>query len=68
MSRSTLILCMLLAALAGCDGKLPQSEAAKKIGSIPKQTVDAASERTANALKQGEEKNREALDKAEKAN
>jgi hypothetical protein len=29
-------------ALAGCGDKVPQSEAAKKIGDIPKQTIDSA--------------------------
>ena len=42
--------------LSGCGDKVPQSEAAKKIGSIPKQTVDRAAERTKDALQQGAER------------
>ncbi len=68
MGRSTMIICALLAALAGCDGKVPESEAAKKIGSIPKQTIDSAASRTTDALKLGEGNNREAVEKAEKGN
>lgn len=68
MGRSTVICCMLFAALAGCDGKAPESEAARKIGSIPKQTIDSAASRTADALKLGEERNREAVEQSGKGN
>ncbi len=68
MGRSTLIVCALLAALAGCDGKIPESESAKKVGSIPKQTIDSAASRTTDALKLGEDNNRAAVEKAEKGN
>ena len=68
MSRSTMVVCMLLAALSGCDGKVPESEAAKKVGEIPKQTIDSAAGKTADAIKLGEDRNREAVEKAEKGN
>ncbi len=52
--------------LAACGDKVPQSEAAKKIGSIPKQTVDRAAERTTEALKQGAERTVQEEKRAEK--
>ena len=52
--------------LAACGDKVPQSEAAKKIGSIPKQTVDRAAERTTEALKQGVERTEQEEKRAEK--
>jgi predicted small lipoprotein YifL len=39
--------------LAGCGDKVPQSEAAKKIGDIPKQTIDAAKSGVSKAMEQG---------------
>jgi len=52
--------------VAACGDKVPQSEAAKKIGSIPKQTVDRAAERTTEALKQGAERTVQEEKRAEK--
>ena len=52
--------------LAACGDKVPQSEAAKKIGAIPKQTVDRAAERTTEALKQGVERTEQEEKRAEK--
>ncbi len=46
----------VLCLLAACGDKAPQSEAAKKIGNIPKQTVDKASAGVNDALKQGAER------------
>jgi hypothetical protein len=43
----------VLCLLAACGDKVPQSEAAKKIGDIPKQTVGKAAAGVNNALKQG---------------
>ena len=37
-------------ALAGCGDKVPQSEAAKKIGDIPKQTIDSAKSGVSKAM------------------
>ena len=46
----------VLCLLAACGDRVPQSEAAKKIGDIPKQTVDKASTGVNDALKQGAER------------
>jgi len=56
-SGKTIALLAIALLLAACGDKVPQSEAAKKIGSLPKQTVDRAAERTTEALKQGAERN-----------
>jgi hypothetical protein len=50
-------------ALAACGDKVPESEAAKKLGKVPKQTVDRAREGVNKALQQGVERTRDA-DKA----
>ena len=36
--------------LAACGDKVPQSEAAKKIGDIPKQTIDSAKSGVSKAM------------------
>ena len=61
--KSILLLATALA-LAGCGDKVPQSEAAKKIGSAPKQTVDKVTNDANKALQQGADRTREA-DKAD---
>jgi hypothetical protein len=63
LRAAILILALFVAA---CGDKVPQSEAAKKIGSIPKQTVDRAAERTTEALKQGAERSAREEERAEK--
>jgi len=50
---------LLLTCLAACS-KLPESREAKKIGNIPKQTIDKAQADLGKALQQGEERTREA--------
>ena len=55
----------LLGLLAGCGDKVPQSEAAKQVGSAPKQTVDKATQDSAKALQQGADRTREADRKSE---
>ncbi len=50
---------LLLACLAACS-KLSESEEAKKIGNMPKQTIDKAQADVGKALQQGEERTREA--------
>ena len=44
--------CALLAVLlvSACGDKVPQSEAAKKIGDIPKQTIDSARSGVSKAM------------------
>jgi predicted small lipoprotein YifL len=43
----------VFAVLAGCGDKVPQSEASKKLGDLPKQAVDKAASDAAKALQQG---------------
>ncbi|MFM9970770.1 MAG: hypothetical protein ACKVQK_20450 [Burkholderiales bacterium] len=50
------------AAVLGCDGKTPQSEAAKNVGSAPKQTVDKVVNEANKAIEQGEARTRDAID------
>ena len=49
----------LVAALAGCGDKVPESEAARRVGAAPKQTVDKATDDAAKALQQGADRTRE---------
>jgi hypothetical protein len=46
--------------LAACGDKVPQSKAAKDVGSIPAQTRDRAVENTTKAIQQGADRNAEA--------
>jgi hypothetical protein len=50
----TLALMVLL--LAACGDKVPQSEAAKKIGDIPKQTLDSAKSGVNKAMEAGSQR------------
>ena len=54
-----LVLAAALAVLAACGDKVPESQAAKKIGSVPKQTVDRATDDAAKALEQGAQRTRD---------
>ena len=47
------VLLGLVLALSGCGDKVPQSEAAKKIGDIPKQTIDSAKTGVGKAMDAG---------------
>jgi hypothetical protein len=57
------LLILVAALLGGCGDKVPQSQAAKKIGAIPKATVDRATADTNKALQQGADRSREAEEK-----
>jgi hypothetical protein len=50
---------LVLTCLAACS-KVPESEQAKKIGNIPKQTIDKAQDDVSKALQQGAERTRDA--------
>jgi hypothetical protein len=50
----TLALMVLL--LAACGDKVPQSEAAKKIGDIPKRTLDSAKSGVNKAMEAGSQR------------
>ncbi len=47
-------------AIAGCGDKVPQSEAAKKVGDQPKQVIDKTAGDAAKALQQGAERTADA--------
>ena len=49
----TILFCAALL-LAGCGDKVPQSEAAKKIGDIPKNTIDKVTVDVNKAMQQGQ--------------
>lgn len=46
--------------LSGCGDKVPQSEAAKKLGDQPKQVVDRAAQDAAKVLQQGADRTADA--------
>jgi len=46
--------------LTACGNKVPESEAAKKLGNIPKQTEDKVRSDVTKALQRGVERDREA--------
>jgi hypothetical protein len=49
-------LAALCLAAAACGDKVPESEAAKRIGSIPKATVDKATTDVNKAMQQGSQR------------
>ena len=49
----------LVALLAACGDKVPESKAAKDLGNVPKQTLDKASAGVAGAMQQGTDRTRE---------
>ena len=49
-----LLLACVVLMLAACGDKVPESEAAKRIGQQPKQTVDSVSSKVGNAMQQGQ--------------
>ncbi len=57
------VLLVSVVALAACGDKTPESEAAKEVGKIPKQTIDRAGANVTKALEQGAARNREAEEK-----
>jgi hypothetical protein len=56
LAAATLV--MLL--LGGCGDKVPESQAAKRLGEVPKQVVDKAATDSAQAMQRGAERNRDA--------
>ena len=51
---STLLRISLVLVLAACGDKVPESEAAKRIGQQPKKTVDSVSSKVGNLMQQGQ--------------
>jgi outer membrane PBP1 activator LpoA protein len=64
MKKATacLISIFLAVLMVGCEGKVPESADAKKIGSAPKQTVDKVVNEANKAVEQGEARTRDAID------
>jgi hypothetical protein len=58
-------LTLIAVELMGCGDKTPESETAKRIGEIPKQTIDKVRSDTDKALQQGADRTRDADDKAQ---
>jgi len=50
----------MLLSISACGEKVPVSEAAKRVGSIPKNTLDKATGDVRSAIEKGEERNRQA--------
>ena len=48
--------------LCACGDKVPESQAARKVGEAPKQIIDKAASDAAAAIQQSEERNRKAAD------
>ena len=44
--------------LSGCGDKVPESEAAKRVGQQPKKTVDSVSSKVGNLMQQGQDSER----------
>ena len=59
-SRRTSLALLLAAALAGCGDKVPQSEAAKKVGGQPKQLLNQVETDVNKALQKGMEQRQQA--------
>jgi len=51
--------------IAGCGDKVPESEAAKQVGNIPKQTLDKVQGDLDKAAQKDAERTRDADDKAQ---
>ena len=51
---STLLRISLVLLLAACGDKVPESEAAKRIGQQPKKTVDSVSSKVGDLMQQGQ--------------
>ena len=49
----------LVALLAACGDKVPESKAAKDLGNVPKQTLDKASAGVSGAMQQGTDRTRD---------
>ena len=45
---------MVLSLVAACGDKVPESEAARRIGQQPKKTVDSVSSKVGNLMQQGQ--------------
>ena len=62
---SRLIATTLIAVGLSACSKVPESEAAKKVGNIPKQTIDKATTDVNKAIQQGADRTRDADQKSD---
>ncbi|HEY4374706.1 MAG TPA: hypothetical protein VGN52_22480 [Burkholderiales bacterium] len=60
MKTKLILGCLMLISLAACGNKTPESQAAKDVGNIPKQTVDKASADVNAALQKGVDRDKAA--------
>ena len=54
--RRTSLLALLL--VAACGDKVPESEAARRVGQQPKKTIDSVSSKVGNLMQQGQDSER----------
>ncbi len=59
MGRQWLAAACAALIFVGCGDKVPESQAAKSVGGIPRQIVDKASADSAKAMQQGADRNRD---------
>lgn len=65
MPSKSIAIALIAVALSACGDKVPESEEAKKIGNIPKQTIDRAQGDVDSAMKQAAGRGDEAEKKQE---
>jgi len=58
MKTKLFLSCLTLALLAACGNKTPESQAAKDVGNIPKQTLDKATTDVNAALQKGADRDK----------
>ena len=52
------IICALALICAACGDKVPESEAARRVGQQPKKTIDGVSSKVGNLMQQGQDSER----------
>ena len=58
MKTKFLLCCVFLSVLTACGNKTPESQAAKDVGNIPKQTMDKAVSGTEAAMQKSADRNK----------
>jgi hypothetical protein len=62
MNARSMAVLVLSCFIWSCGDKVPESQAAKRVGEAPKQIIDKAASDAAAAIQQGEERTRKAAD------